>query len=236
MILVIAGRGTARAIRHLLGGPARHDLPAGNVSVLDPAGLSAPGWVHDPADPRGDRIVIDGEAFPASRLATVITAIDEVSPGDVPHVRTADRQFVAAEMTAFLRSWLATLACPVVDPPTTLALSGRASDREAWSAAAAAAGVTDRLAFPARGTRVSTVTVVAGRIAGPRPATGLASAALAVTAAAGVTGARLTFTDDTSVPALRGAVPWWYAPGPCALRALLAHAQERASAMARRAP
>jgi hypothetical protein len=238
VILVIAGRGTARAIRSLLGEAARHGPPAGNsgVSVLQPANLSAPGWAHDPEDSDGSRIVIDGEASPASDLTAVITALDEVAPGDVPHVRGVDRAFVAAEMTAFLRGWLATLACPVVDPPTTLALSGRAADRAVWSAAAASAGVTQRLAFPIPGIRGIAVTVAAGQIAGPRPAPGLASAALAATQAAGVTGARLTFTDEAGEPVLCGAVPWWHAPGASALNALLAHIQRRAPAAARSAP
>ena len=147
MILVIAGRQTARALRRLRGRAAR-PRNDGAVTVLDPAGLSVPGWTYDPADPDSGRIVIDGQAGHAAGLTAVITALDAVAPGDVPHVRIADRAFVAAEMTAFLRGWLATLACPVVDPPTTLALSGPGADRAVWSAAAAAAA--SRSASPPR--------------------------------------------------------------------------------------
>jgi hypothetical protein len=238
VILVIAGRVTARATRSLLGEAARHGPPAGNngVSVLEPAGLSAPGWAHDPEDPVGSRALIDCKVTSASDLTAVITALDEVAPGDIPHIRAADRAFVAAEMTAFLRGWLTTLACPVVDPPTTLALSGRAADRAVWSAAAASAGVSQQLAFPVPGTRVITVNVVAGQIVGPQPAPSSASAALAVAQAAEVTGARLTFTDDEGKLVMRRAVPWWHVPGALALNTLLADIQQRAPTTARSAP
>lgn len=105
--------------------------------MLEPSGLSAPGWAHDPENPAGDRLVIDGEIHPPGRLATVITALDAVQSFDLPDVRAADRGFVASEMTAFLRTWLGTLTCPVLDHPTMLALSGAASDRAVWSKAAA---------------------------------------------------------------------------------------------------
>lgn len=115
MILVIAGRGTARTLRRA---PQAHG-PAGDddVRVLEPAGLSVPGWVHDPHHPRADLMVIDGAACPAGRLTAVRDALGEVTPQDLPHVGTADREFVAAEMSAFLRSWLAGLDCPVTGHP-----------------------------------------------------------------------------------------------------------------------
>jgi hypothetical protein len=235
MILVMAGRQTARALRRVRGGAARPGND-GAVSVLDPAGLSVPGWTYDPADPDSGRIVIDGQAGPAAALTAVITALDAVAPGDVPHVRIADRAFVAAEMTAFLRGWLATLTCPVVDPPTTLALSGPGAERAEWSAAAAAAGVAQRLAVPVPGRPVRTVTVVAGQVVGPQPPPATACTARAVTLAAEVTGARLTFTDDAGMLVLCRAVPWWHAPDRLAFDALLAHARKRAGATARPAP
>ena len=55
-------------------------------------------------------------------------------PADLPHVRAADRAFVAGEMTAFLHGWLGGLDCLVLDPPTTLALSGPAGERATWVA------------------------------------------------------------------------------------------------------
>ena len=167
MILLLAGRDTASTMRRLLRSADRN-----GVSVLPPAGLSAPGWRHDPERPDGDRLIIDGQVRRPDQLTAVITALDAVAPSDLPHVVAADRSFVAAEMTAFLRSWLRTLACPVLDRPTMLALSGSAGDRAVWSRAAAELGVPDRQTSPAPRTRTCAVTVVAGRVIGPAPAAG----------------------------------------------------------------
>jgi hypothetical protein len=226
MILLILQRGTRRLLCPSPGCPSsrRPDpgWPDPRVTVLEPAGLSAPGWAHDPDEPGEDRMVADGAIGPARQLTVVITALDAVTPGDLPHVVAGDRGFVAAEMTAFLRSWLRTLACPVLDRPTALALSGSAGDRAVWSRAAAELGIPDRQAAPAPRTRTRAVTVVAGQVIGPAPEPP-AAAARSLTRAAGVTAAHLTFTDDGD---LCGAAPWWHRPTPAALQALLAHARE----------
>ncbi len=221
MILLILRPGARRPLGLATRGAP--DAPA--VTVLEPSGLSAPGWAHDPDEPRGDRLAVDGEILPAGRLSGVITAIDDVTPADLPHVRAGDRGFVAAEMTAFLRSWLQTLACPVLDRPTALTLSGAAADRAVWSRAAAELAVPDRQGTTVPAMRAHAVTVVAGRVVGPAPERAAATA-LALVKAAEVTAARLTFADDAGELALYQAVPWWHAPAPAALRALLAHARE----------
>jgi hypothetical protein len=148
-----------------------------------------------------------------------------VAPSDLPYVVAADRGFVASEMTAFLRSWLRALACPVLDRPTALALSGAAGDRAVWSRAAAELAVPDRLAAPLPRTLTRAVTVIAGRVVGPAPEPAAATA-LSLARAAGVTAAHLTFTGDAREPVLCQAAPWWHRPTPAALRALLAHARE----------
>jgi hypothetical protein len=169
--------------------------------------------------------VLDGEIRPARQLTAVITVLDDVTPADLPHVRAEDRCFVASEMTAFLRSWLQTLACPVLDPPTALALSGAAGDRATWSRATALLAVADRQASAVPRIRTRAITVIGGRVIGPAPAP-TAATALSLVQAAGVTAARLTLADDADEPALYAAAPWWYAPSPAALRALLTHARE----------
>jgi ribosomal protein L18E len=232
VILVLAGRGIASALQRML----RSDGRTG-VSVLSPAGLSVPGWAHDPEHPEGDRIVIAGQVCQPTRLTGVVTALDAVLPGDLPHVTVADRGFVATEMTGFLRDWLATLPCPVIDRPTTLALSGRAADRAAWSAAAAALGIGESLGAPVPVARITTVTVAADWIVSPVPAPGKTSttssqqvniAALALARTARVTAARLMFAGEPAAPVLVGALPWWHVPSPLTLRALLARIGESA--------
>lgn len=221
MILLILRRGARRAL-----GLAESDTHGHSaIRILEPAELSVPGWSHNPENPREDHLVVAGEIHPAERLTAVITALDAVEPFDLPHVRTEDRGFVASEMTAFLRSWLLTLACPVLDRPTTLALSGAASDRAAWSKAAAAVAVTDRQATPLPRTQTHAVMVVAGRVVGPAPKPA-ANTALSLARAANVTAARLTLADDAHEPALCEAAPWWRTPNRPALQALLAHARE----------
>jgi hypothetical protein len=230
VILLILPRGMRRLLGASSGWPSSGwpdpNRPDPEVTVLEPAALSAPGWAHDPDEPGDDRLVADGVVYPARQVTAVITALDAVTSRDLPHVVAADRRFVAAEMTAFLRSWLRTLTCPVLDRPTVLALSGSAGDPAVWSGAAAEVGVADRQATPAPRARTHAVTVVAGQVVGPAPESALRPAAgtvLALTQAAGVTAAHLTFTDDGQ---LNGAAPWWYRPTPAALRALLAHARE----------
>jgi hypothetical protein len=220
LILILVGSGARRPL-----GLAHGDLSGhGKVETLEPSGLSVPGWAHDPENSREDRLVVGGKVHPVDRLAAVITALDVVQPLDLPHVRAEDREFVAAEMTAFLRSWLQTLACPVLDRPTTLALSGAAGDPAVWSKAAASLAVADGPATPVPGMRTHSVTVVAGKVVGPAPEPA-ASTALALAQSAGVTAARLTFADDGHEPILCRAVPWWHTPSPLALRTLLAYAR-----------
>jgi hypothetical protein len=221
VILLLAGRDTAGTMRRLLRS-GDHE----RVRVLPPAGLSAPGWAHDPERPDRDRLVIDGRVRRPDQLTGVITALDAVLPGDLPHVTAADRGFVAAEMTGFLRDWLATLCCPVIDRPTTLALSGRSADRAAWWRAAATLGIPERLGASVPVTRVTTVTVAAGRIVSPPPGR-MAAAAVALARAAAVTAARLMFADEPGDPVLVGARPWWHVPSPLTLHALLTHVGER---------
>jgi hypothetical protein len=220
MILLLLNSSARRSFGLALGDHSGNS----DVGVVEPSGLSVPGWAHDPANPREDRLVVDGEVHSVDRLTAVITALDAVQSCDLPHVRAGDQEFVASEMTAFLRSWLQTLACPVLDHPTALALSGAAGDRAVWSKAAASLAIADCQATPIPRTRTRTITVVASTVVGPAPEPAAATA-LALAQSARVTAARLTLTDENREPRLCDATPWWHAPSPLALRALLTYAR-----------
>jgi hypothetical protein len=67
-----------------------------------------------------------------------------VIPAELPHVVPDDRDYLAAEMTAFLRCWLSGLRCPVVNRPTPLSLSGPGWTPAHWTIAAARLGMSVR--------------------------------------------------------------------------------------------
>jgi hypothetical protein len=54
---------------------------------------------------------------------------------------SADRAYVAAEMSAFLAAWLSDLVCPVLNRPTPGSLVGPSWRREQWKSAAQQVGM-----------------------------------------------------------------------------------------------
>jgi hypothetical protein len=112
-----------------------------DVRVLTPADLFGYGWRHDPADPASGSFVAGGEVLNVSSLRAVYTRLGAVRERDVPHVRTADRDYVAQEMHAFLVAWLSALPCPVTNAATPSCLAGPAWPWERWALAAHRAGL-----------------------------------------------------------------------------------------------
>jgi hypothetical protein len=60
---------------------------------------------------------------------------------DLPYIAAEDREYVAAEMDAFLASWLTRLRCPVLNRPVATSLMGPNRSRERWLLLAASAGL-----------------------------------------------------------------------------------------------
>lgn len=139
---------TARALAERW---ARHD-----AAVLTSRDLSRPGWRHDPDRPEAGRAVIAGRGVEAGAIAGVLVRWPAVFEQELAHIEPSDRCYVAAEMTAFLRSWLTRLPCPVVNRPTATSLIGPSWRPEQWVHAAA------RLGIPARPVRRRVVPAGAG--------------------------------------------------------------------------
>lgn len=126
--------------------------------VLSPEDLSLVGWRHDLADPATSTAVIGGRVIGVGEISGVLTLLPGIMPEQLFDIIPEDRAYVAAEMTAFLVSWLCELACMVLNPPTPACLMGPNWHSEQWIHTAAGVGIPVR---PAR-RRVSRVENPAG--------------------------------------------------------------------------
>src|SRR3954471_20615590 len=107
MIVVLANRRDAGARAFVEGA-------AGQAQLLTARDLSEPGWCHRPTG--GEEIaVIGGLSIAPREIPAVLTRISGVAAETLRHIDPAERGFVAAEMNAFLLSWLSRLECPVVN-------------------------------------------------------------------------------------------------------------------------
>jgi hypothetical protein len=124
MIVVLADRRDA-------GARAFVEASAGEAQLLTARDLSEPGWCHRPTGGE-DVAVIGGLSIAPREITAVLTRIPGVAAETLPHIEPAERGFIAAEMNAFLLSWLSRLECPVVNRPTAGSLMGPAWSRERW--------------------------------------------------------------------------------------------------------
>lgn len=184
------------------------------VHLLTAGDLSRTGWVLDPANPLEGRAVIGGRTISNADIERVVIAMPAIGGLDLPDVVRADRDFVASEMTAFLRTWLTTLGAAVAVTPTPTSLAGPMGDFSFWRHAAAGAGLPICGRPVGFGSHVSTVVVpvVRGVALGRFPPAAEAYAlALADAAGATVCTPRLSLT--TAGARLAG-VPFWWDAAP----------------------
>ena len=109
--------------------------------LLAPVDLSSPGWSYRVGDAANSVAMVAGERIAAEQLGGVMTRLAGISPAHLPHVVEADREYVAAEMSAFLLAWLSALPCPVWNRPAAPSLSGPAWRWEQWRQLAMQAGL-----------------------------------------------------------------------------------------------
>jgi hypothetical protein len=74
----------------------------------------------------------DGRRFASSQIGGVLVRLPRISAKELPHIEAADREYVAAEMTAFLAAWLSSLRCPVLNRPVPACLFGPHWRPEHW--------------------------------------------------------------------------------------------------------
>ena len=177
--------------------------PAG-ARLMAPHDLQRPGWRHEPARPLRGVAVAGGEPLAVATITGVCTLLPCVAASELRSIRTEDRAYVAAEMTAFLCAWLSSLACPVLNPPTPSCLSGPAWSPVRWVRFAMAASLP-AIAGPAEET--AAVTVVGSRAFGARSAS-QRDLAIQLARSAGVPLLRVLLTDSTSSPAVAGGDLW----------------------------
>lgn len=111
------------------------------VALLTCADLSVPGWRYYLAAAGTSVAVIGGRKVAIEEINGVVTRLPCVSELELLDIVPADRPYVAAEMTAFLLSWLSTLRCPVINRPSPTSLSGPYWRPEQWAYVASQIGM-----------------------------------------------------------------------------------------------
>jgi hypothetical protein len=117
---------------------------ADGAALLTCEDLSTAGWVHQPNHPGSSMAVVSGDVIPTSEIAGVLVRRAWIFQEELTYIAAADREFVAAEMNAFLLCWLAALRCAVINPSTPSCLSGPLWSEQQWVHAAAGVGMRVR--------------------------------------------------------------------------------------------
>src|SRR5437868_4441167 len=77
-------------------------------TTLSARDLSTPGWRLDPLRPSDATVVVGGRPISTDTIASVTVRTGVVRPATLGWIDAADREYVAAEMTAALTTWLGT--------------------------------------------------------------------------------------------------------------------------------
>lgn len=216
MLVVVAAGGDGVARRFV----ARHRSSARPISLLTPADLHTPGWRVE-SENHHAVAVVEGQHLPASEITGVVTRLTSVREADLAPIHPDDREYVAAEMTAFLLSWLTSLCGPVLNPPAPPFLTSPCWRPEHWTVLAPTVGIPveplRRRAWPTEGRprgdgadpAETRVTVVGEQVVAPPGASRDARAlALALTRAAGVDLLTVRFAAGPRGMRFVGAHPW----------------------------
>jgi hypothetical protein len=189
--------------------------------------LAAPGWLHRVGGLGRQFVVAGGVRVDHGAIDAVLVRRPYVAPAELRWIRPPDRCYVAAEATAFLRSWLACCRCRIVNRPTATSLGGPSWRPPQWRAAALRAGLAPAGAPPGTGAPAAITTVlVIGQTAlsGPAAAdtapSGLAAMALALAREAGTDLLEVAFATAPGGARFVRATPWPDVTAPRAVAAL----------------
>ncbi len=112
------------------------------VAVLTPQDLSVAGWRQRLNAPDRSTLVVERQKVAEEEISAVLTLLPCVFEAELVEIASADRRYVAAEMTSFLLFWLSRLSCTVLNRPTPTSLSGPYWRREKWVRVAAQSGIS----------------------------------------------------------------------------------------------
>jgi hypothetical protein len=117
------------------------------AALLTPADLSRAGWSYRLGCIDQGFAIASGARIETRRLQGVLTRLAWIDARELEQIAAAEREYVGAEMTAFLLSWIAALSCPVLNRPSTTSLCGPGWSAAEWQMAACRVGL---LSLPGR--------------------------------------------------------------------------------------
>ncbi len=191
--------------------------------LLTPADLSRPGWRLITEEPEAGSFVASGRQFHVSAIDGVVTLLPAVFPQELLSLEASARTYAAHEMTAFLRYFLSSLRCPILNAATAGSLCGPLWRRERWLQVAASCGIAtdvwqrrtdarDSLAGSVPDDELVTVTLIGeDALEDPDPDLHRSTAAIARAASVGMLTARYrkkaggpVFCEANPCPSLAG--------------------------------
>jgi hypothetical protein len=114
----------------------------GDVTLLTPDDLSKVGWRHYLGNLQDSTALIKDEVISVEKISGVLTRLPCVFEQELLSIVEKDRPYVAAEMTAFLGSWLSDISCPILNKPTPICLMGTNWRPQQWIYAASQVGIS----------------------------------------------------------------------------------------------
>lgn len=171
--------------------------------LLTPADLFCKGWRTTSGKVDDWSFVASGERYPARSISGIVTMVSRIFAHELFDVEPNDRNYAAAEATAFALFFLSKVPCPVVNRPTANCLTGPNWRPEQWLRACFEAGIrtkeskrTNRV-LPQKidMTGLKSVTVLAGKCL-EDTSEGCLSSVLKLASLANVTFLRVCFTQE----------------------------------------